>query len=54
MDFEDSAMCLARFTSGSLAVIDVGWFSQEYLLKLDFLGSVNHVSDETYAAKNDS
>lgn len=26
MDFEDSAMCLARFDSGSVAVINVGWF----------------------------
>jgi predicted dehydrogenase len=40
MDFEDSAMCLARFTSGTLAVINVGWYSQEYLLRLDLLGSV--------------
>ncbi len=44
MDFEDSAMCLARFESGSLAVINVGWFSQDYLLKLDFLGSMKHVT----------
>ncbi len=44
MDFEDSAMCLARFSSGSVALINVGWFSQSYLLKLDFLGSVGNVS----------
>jgi len=44
MDFEDSAMCLARFNSGSVALINVGWFSQGYLLKLDFLGSVRNVS----------
>ncbi len=44
MDFEDSAMCLARFESGSLAVINVGWYSQTYLMKLDFLGSMNHIS----------
>jgi predicted dehydrogenase len=46
MDFEDSAMCLARFTSGSLAAINVGWYSQEYLLRLDVLGSVRNVSIE--------
>jgi len=40
MDFEDSAMCLARFESGSLAAINVGWFSQTYLLQIDLLGSV--------------
>ena len=44
MDFEDSAMCLARFANGSLAVINVGWFSQEYTLRLDLLGSVRNVS----------
>lgn len=44
MDFEDSAVCLARFQSGSVAVINVGWFSQEYLLRLDLLGSVKSVS----------
>ncbi len=46
MDFDDSAICLARFESGSLAVINVGWFSQEYLLRVDFLGSVKNVSVE--------
>jgi hypothetical protein len=37
-------MCLARFESGSLAVINVGWYSQEYTLRLDLLGSVRNVS----------
>ncbi|HSV49616.1 MAG TPA: Gfo/Idh/MocA family oxidoreductase, partial [Candidatus Acidoferrales bacterium] len=46
MDFEDSAMCLARFSSGTLAVINVGWYSQEYLMRLDLLGSVRHASVE--------
>ena len=40
MDFEDSAMCLAKFDSGTVALINVGWFSQEYTLKLDFFGTV--------------
>lgn len=44
MDFEDSAMCLAKFASGPVAAINVGWFSQEYALKLDILGSVKHAS----------
>lgn len=46
MHFEDSAMCLARFASGNVAAINVGWFSQEYLFKVDLLGSVKHVSVE--------
>ena len=44
MQFEDSAMCLARFANGSLAAINVGWYSQDYLLRLDLLGSVRTVS----------
>lgn len=44
MDFEDSAMCLAKFNSGTVSAINVGWFSQEYLLRVDFLGSVRNVS----------
>jgi len=43
MDFEDSAMCLAKFESGTVALINVGWFSQEYSLKLDFFGSAKNV-----------
>jgi len=46
MDFEDSAMCLAKFSSGSVAVINVGWFSQQYVLRIDLLGSVRNVSVE--------
>jgi predicted dehydrogenase len=46
MDFEDSAMCLARFESGTLAAINVGWYSQEYTLRVDLLGSVKNVSTE--------
>lgn len=44
MDFDDSALCLARFSSGTLAAINVGWYSQEYLMRLDLLGSVRHAS----------
>jgi len=46
MDFDDSAVCLARFNSGTLAVINVGWYSQQYLMRLDLLGSVRHASVE--------
>lgn len=46
MDFEDSAVCLAKFESGPVAVIDVGWFSQGYTLKIDFLGSIATTSAE--------
>jgi predicted dehydrogenase len=44
MDFEDSAMCLAKFESGTVGLINVGWFSQEYSLRLDFFGSAKNVN----------
>ncbi|MCW4047996.1 MAG: Gfo/Idh/MocA family oxidoreductase [Candidatus Bathyarchaeota archaeon] len=44
MNFEDSALCLAKFNSGTVAIINVGWFSQEYLLRIDMLGSVKNIS----------
>ncbi len=46
MDFEDSAICLSKFQSGTVAVVDVGWFSQEYKLKVELFGSVKHASAE--------
>jgi myo-inositol 2-dehydrogenase / D-chiro-inositol 1-dehydrogenase len=44
MNFEDSALCLAKFESGTIGLINVGWFSQEYLLRVDFSGSVRNIS----------
>ena len=46
MNFEDSAMCLIKFESGTVAAVNVGWFSQETYLRIDLLGSVKHVSAE--------
>jgi len=42
LDLEDHAICLAKFESGTTAVINVGWFSQEYQLKVELLGTVKH------------
>jgi predicted dehydrogenase len=42
MDFEDVALCMAKFESGTVAVINIGWFSQEYSLKVELFGSVKH------------
>jgi len=44
LDFEDSATCIAKFEHGTLAVINVGWFSQGYHLKIDLHGSVRSFS----------
>ena len=42
MDFEDHAVCLAQFDSGPTALINVGWFSQKYQLKVEVHGTVGH------------
>jgi predicted dehydrogenase len=42
MDFEDNATCLTRFDSGTLAVINVGWFSQQFQQKVELFGTVKH------------
>ena len=44
MDFEDSAMCLVKFDSGTVALVNVGWYSQEYTFKIDLFGSTQSVS----------
>lgn len=42
MDFEDSSLCMAKFESGTRAVINVGWFSQDHCVKVELFGSVKH------------
>jgi predicted dehydrogenase len=44
MDFEDSATCIATFKSGTLGVINVGWFSQENKVSVELFGSVKHAT----------
>jgi len=46
LDFEDSAICLAKFDSGTKAVITVGWFLQGYVLRTEFFGTVSHALAE--------
>jgi predicted dehydrogenase len=46
LDFEDSAICLAKFDSGTKAVIAVGWFLQGYVLRTEFFGTVGHTLAE--------
>jgi len=43
-DFEDHAICVADFSSGTTAIIDVGWFSQVLTLGVEFFGTVAHAS----------
>jgi len=42
MDVEDQATCIAKFESGPISIINVGWFSLDYQLKIELLGTVKH------------
>lgn len=42
LDFEDSAVCLSKFESGTSAVITAGYFSQAFKLELELFGSVDN------------
>jgi len=42
LDIEDHAICVSKFKSGTVAIVDVGWFSEERQLKVELLGTVKH------------
>jgi len=42
LEIEDHATCIAKFASGTVGVINVGWFSQESQKKVELLGTVKH------------
>jgi len=44
MNFEDSATCLARFKSGTVGIINAGWFSQDFALKVELFGTLQHTN----------
>jgi len=44
MSFEDKAICLTKFQNGTTAIISVGWFLQGYQLKIELIGTVNHIT----------
>lgn len=41
-DFEDQAICIAQFESGTTAIINVGWFSQKTKVGIELYGTVDH------------
>jgi UDP-N-acetylglucosamine 3-dehydrogenase len=50
LDFEDSATCLARFESGTLGIITVGWFSQVFNEQVELLGTIQHAKTQHRAS----
>lgn len=47
LDLEDYAACLAKFSSGQIAYINVGWFSSSYKVKVELFGTAKHGSAES-------
>ena len=43
-DFEDHAICIANFASGTTAIINVGWFSRKNAVGIELFGTVAHAS----------
>ena len=44
LDLEDHAICILEFQSGQIAIVNVGWFSQQMQVKVELLGTVAHAS----------
>ena len=44
MNVEDHATCIAKFKSGPVSVINVGWFSQENKVNVELHGTVKNAS----------
>jgi len=42
-DFEDYATCIINFKCGTLAIINVGWFSQNARIGVELFGTLNHI-----------
>jgi len=42
--FEDHAICIVNFASGTTAIINVGWFSQKAAVRVELFGTVAHAS----------
>jgi len=44
MDFEDHAICFLRYENGTIATINVGWFSKDFRVSVEVFGTLQHDS----------
>lgn len=44
LEMEDHATCMLKSKLGQIGIINVGWFSQEFRLRVELLGTVGHAS----------
>jgi len=42
IDLEDYAACIAKFASGQIAFINVGWFSMGHEVRIELFGTARH------------
>jgi len=42
LDFEDYALCFLKFEDGPVATVNVGWFSRDFRIGIDFYGTAKH------------
>ena len=50
LDLEDTATCLAKFQTGTLGIISVGWFSQTTSIQVELFGTVNHLKTQPHTS----
>lgn len=43
LDLEDHATCILAFESGTIAIINVGWFSQKTVIGIELYGTTGHI-----------
>lgn len=46
LDLEDYANCLAKFSSGKIAHVNVGWYMLDYQVRVELFGTVGHAFAE--------
>ena len=46
LDFEDHAVCVAKFASGQVAIFHVGWFSLGHQVRVEMFGTSETASAE--------
>jgi myo-inositol 2-dehydrogenase/D-chiro-inositol 1-dehydrogenase len=51
LGFEDYAICMAKFASGEIATINVGWFSLDFQVRVEMFGTVKHAFAERRSPK---
>jgi predicted dehydrogenase len=51
LDFEDHAICMAKFVSGQAAIVNVGWFSLDFQVRVELFGTVKNAFAERRSPK---